>query len=73
MQWLDAPYLARQIQLLDPSRFVDLGNDFLVEKAVAAGIDGSCIATNLHIADPDGGIDARCVNAPHQAGRLIHR
>jgi hypothetical protein len=28
-------------------------------------------ATNLHILEPDGGIDARCVNAPRQAGRLI--
>jgi len=31
------------------------------------------LATNLHITEPDGGIDARCVNTPHIVGRLIPR
>ena len=71
MQWADPVVLGRQIRQLDDSRFVELMNALISETAARHGIDRSCIATNLNIKEPDGGIDARCVNAPITAGRLI--
>src|SRR5712671_5384669 len=71
MNWTDPVILGRQIRLLDDSRFVELMNALLSESAAKHGIDRSCIATNLNIQEPDGGIDARCVNASTTAGRLI--
>jgi hypothetical protein len=71
MNWIDPVNLERQIRLLDDTRFVELMNALLSETAAKNGIERLCIATNLNIKDPDGGIDARCVNASHTAGRLI--
>jgi hypothetical protein len=71
MQWTDPVVVGRQIRLLDDSRFVELMNALVSETAAKHGIDRSCIATNINIKEPDGGIDARCVNAPTTAGRLI--
>jgi len=71
MNWIDPVNLERQIRLLDDTRFVELMNALLSETAAKNGIERLCIATNLNIKEPDGGIDARCVNAIHTAGRLI--
>lgn len=69
MQWTDPVVIGRQIRLLDDSRFVELMNALVSETAAKHGIDRSCIATNLNIKEPDGGIDARCVNAPKTGQR----
>lgn len=71
MNWTDPVNLERQIRLLDDTRFVELMNALLSETAAKNGIERLCIATNLNIKEPDGGIDARCVNAAYTAGRLI--
>ena len=71
MQWTDPTYLARLIQGYDDVKFVSLCNDLLSETAARNGIDRSCLATNLHISEPDGGVDARCINAQFRVGRLI--
>ena len=73
MQWFDASALARWIELLDEYRFVDLANALLSETAARNEIDRSCLATNLRVKEPDGGIDARCEGAPRPVGRLIPR
>jgi hypothetical protein len=71
MQWTDPVVLGRQIRLLDDTRFVELMNALVSETAAKHGIARSCIATNLNIKEPDGGIDCRCVGASTPAGRLI--
>jgi hypothetical protein len=43
----------------------------LVTTVAAEGIPVSHLATNLRVKEPDGGLDARCVNAPRVVGRLI--
>lgn len=73
MQFVDPVFLGQLIKLSDPKAFVELANNLLIAGAVAHGIPRSCLATNLHINEPDGGIDARCVNAPVTVGRLIPR
>jgi hypothetical protein len=73
MQLVDPVFLGRLIQLFDPKAFVELGNNLLIATAAAHDVPRSCLATNLHIAEPDGGIDARCVKAPRTVGRLIPR
>jgi hypothetical protein len=73
MQLVDPVFLGRFIQLFDSKSFVELGNNLLITSAAAHGVPRSCLATNLHINEPDGGIDARCVNAPTTVGRLIPR
>lgn len=73
MQWTDPIVLGRYLLDLDEARFAELMNALLSETAAKNGIDRSCIATNLNTKERDGGIDARCVNAPRTAGRLIPR
>ena len=73
MQLVDPVFLGRLIQLFDSKAFVELGNNLLIASAAAHGVPRSCLATNLHITEPDGGIDARCVDAPTTVGRLIPR
>lgn len=73
MQWLDPNFIQARIQILDSVRFADLVNDVLTETAAGNRIDRSCIVTNLRVTEPDGGIDARCVNSPQVVGQLIPR
>jgi hypothetical protein len=73
MPWTDTGTLSKEIQKLSDREFADLLNFLLSETAARAGIARSCIAANLNIQEPDGGIDARCVNASTTAGRLIPR
>lgn len=60
-----------RLRLMDPLAFVALCNDLLAHTAMRGGIEVSCLDLSLHIADPDGGVDARCTGAPHVVGRLI--
>ena len=69
--WFDASTLAIQLLGMDQGRFVALCNDLLYAVADRHGIDRSHIITTERINDPDGGIDARCENAPEAAERLI--
>ena len=71
MNWIDPIFLGNLILSFDDQRFVDLCNSLLSETCAHNGIDRSCLATNLNIKEPDGGIDARCVSAPKTIGRLI--
>ena len=73
MQWTDPATLGRQVQMLSDREFVELLNSLLSETAARAGINRTSIASNLNIQEPDGGIDARCVNASNLAGWLIPR
>lgn len=73
MEWLNPSIIGTRIQLLNSDRFADLANDILTETAARNRVDRSCIVTNLRITEPDGGIDARCVNSPHVVGQLIPR
>jgi hypothetical protein len=68
---IDPLLIKRQIEVIDPAVFVQLATDVLSESAAANGIPRSCLATNLRLSDPDGGIDARCVGAPRSVGRMI--
>lgn len=71
--WGDAELIGRQIQLLDAARFVQICTALLSETAATHGIPRSCLAFNLRITEPDGGIDARCDASPATIGRLIPR
>lgn len=73
MEWLEPNFLNTRIQLLDSFRFTDLVSDLLMETAARNKIDRAYIATNFRITDPDGGIDARCSNAPNTVGGFIPR
>lgn len=73
MQWIDLDILGQQIERLDGGQFVRLGNMLLNEFVVSRGLDRTCLTTNLQVTEPDGGIDARCVNIDVLAGRLIPR
>src|SRR6266545_463494 len=71
MEWTDPVHLIRLIENCDGTQFVSLCNDLLSETAARHNIDRSCLATNLHVSEPDGGIDARCVGSTARVGRLI--
>lgn len=71
MEWLEPDYINPRIQQLNSFRFADLVSDLLTETAARNKIDRSCIATNLRITERDGGIDARCSDAPHIVGEII--
>jgi hypothetical protein len=60
------------IESLDDSRFVAMSGSLLSETAAQHGLR-TCLATNLRVTEPDGGIDARCVNSPITMGRLFPR
>ena len=70
---IEAQALAAPLPFIDPTRFADLCNDLLVQVAIRQGIPREHIAVNLRTTDPDGGIDARCVDAPTSVGRLFPR
>ena len=72
MIWTDPAYNAVLIRSLDDSRFAALCNSLLSETAGQHGLR-VCLALNLRVTEPDGGIDARCVNSPKTIGRLIPR
>jgi len=69
----DTPTLATQLLSIDPSRFANLCNELLVQNAIRLRIPRDHLALNLLITDPDGGIDARCLDAPVHGGRLCPR
>src|SRR5258708_580648 len=68
----DPAYIAVLIESLDDSKFAALCNSLLSEIAGQHGLR-TCLALNLRVNDPDGGIDARCVNSPKTMGRLLPR
>jgi hypothetical protein len=72
MLWNDAQHvLAPRINRLDSVSFVNLCNHLLSEIAAKNGISRGCLVTTLRTTEPDGGIDARCVDAPNIAGQFI--
>src|SRR5687767_6622629 len=73
MQWTNPEWLSRYLQSLDGARFVALGNRLLAEVAASHGLARSCLALNLRITEPDGGLDARCVDAAITVGRIVPR
>ena len=53
------------------SRFVELMNALVSETAAKHGKVNTFVysSTNLNIKEPDGGIDARCVNSTKKTGQ----
>jgi hypothetical protein len=58
MEWTDPVYITYLIENRDDIQFVGLCNDLLSKTAARHNIDRSRLATNLHLSEPDGGIDA---------------
>lgn len=73
MSWLPSELIKQRIESLDEVRFVELCNSLLSELAAANGIPRSSLSLNYHLNEADGGIDARCANAPKVVSRLIPR
>jgi hypothetical protein len=73
MQWADTERVSRQIQTLDASQFVALCADLLTAVAIRNNIPRSSLSTNLRVTEPDGGLDARCVDVDRPVPRLIPR
>lgn len=73
MSWIRPELINDSFSGLSPKEFVALANDFLVAAAIEHGLPRSCLATNLRVNDPDGGIDARCVDAPFTVPRIFPR
>lgn len=73
MVLIDTDAIRLTIPLLDEVRFVGLCNDLLGEAAVAHGIPRTSVRTNLKTKEPDGGIDAACVDSPVKVPRLVPR
>jgi hypothetical protein len=73
MHWQTPEILLRQLQALDDARFVALCNEILSASAARARVPRECLALNLNVAEPDGGVDAQCHNAPTTVPRLISR
>lgn len=71
--WISSQSLAERLFLLDDTRFAAVCNDLLVQVAIRNGIDRAQLALNLATKEPDGGIDARCANAPSIHSRLFPR
>lgn len=71
--WINLQSLAGRLSLLDDTRFAAVCNELLLQTAVLSGIDRAHLALNLATTEPDGGVDARCTNAPHIHGRLFPR
>jgi hypothetical protein len=71
MQRLTPEYITPRLPFLNPDQFAVLCNDLLSSSARAAGIPVSHLSLNLRLRDPDGGLDARCDNAPRAVGRII--
>jgi hypothetical protein len=73
VEYLSAQVLSLGIQALDDTRFADLCNDVLISATIAHGLPRAILNTTLRVTEPDGGIDARCVESPRTVGRLIPR
>lgn len=73
MSWLPPDLIKGRIEGLDEVRFVELCNSLLAEIAAASGISRSQLSLNYHLHEPDGGIDARCVDASAKFPRAIPR
>lgn len=73
MTWQSPEVLLRQLQALDGPRFAELCNELLSSAAATASIPRDRLALNHAVAEPDGGIDARCIDAPLVGGRLFPR
>lgn len=71
MEWADPGLLVIHLRALDAGRFVVLCNALLARAAARAQIDATHLDLTLNLTDPDGGVDARCRDAPRQVGRLI--
>src|SRR5438046_1921703 len=71
MEWIDPGLLVIHLRALDAGRFVALCNSLLARAAARGQIDATHLELTLTITDPDGGVDARCHDAPRQVGRLI--
>ena len=69
--WIDLQPLATRLALLDGTRFAAVCNELLIQTAIRNGIDRAYLALNLATNEPDGGIDARCTDAPRTHGRLF--
>ncbi len=63
--------LKGRIQGQDPNEFAALCDALIVAEATSAGIPRTCLAVSHEIFDRDGGVDARCQNAPSTSGRLV--
>lgn len=63
--------LTKLIQLLPERQFAALCNDLLAIAAATHGIPRTCLDVTLNTAEPEGGLDARVLDAPVAAGRLI--
>lgn len=53
----------REINQLDPYAFADVMNQCLEKEAARIGLPPSKVQTNLQVTEPDGGIDARVLDA----------
>jgi hypothetical protein len=71
--WVNLQSLAERLSLLDDTRFAAICNELLLQTAVLSRIDRANLAVNLATTEPDGGVDARCIDAPHTHGRLFPR
>jgi hypothetical protein len=71
LQWMSPEFIALRLPILNTYQFVGLCNGLLTAVARTAGIDVSHLRTNLPVLDPDGGLDASCVDAPLTVGRII--
>lgn len=69
--WINLQSLAERLSLLDDTRFAAVCAEVLIQTASRGGIDRTHLALNLKTNEPDGGIDARCVEAPRVLGRLF--
>lgn len=73
MTWLPIEQLRNRLEGLDPARFVELCNSLLTEVAAANGVQRTHLSLNHRVSDPDGGIDARCIEAPVLIARILPR
>ncbi len=71
MEWIKPALLVQHLRALDPGRFVELCNGLLTRAAARGQIDATHLELSLNLTDPDGGVDARCRDAPHPVGRVI--
>jgi hypothetical protein len=71
MPLLSPEAITQWLPFLDPQRFAALCNDLIRAAAATGGIHQSCLSLNLNVSEPDGGLDARCVGASGQVGRII--
>lgn len=73
MPLIDIERLRLVLPALDEVRFVALCNTLLSELAAQHEIPRPCFRLNLNTKEPDGGIDAACVDVDNRIPRLIPR